>query len=350
MNYINIRQVHRLVGTNYPLGAVSFAHSLDEYLQYLSSSGDQLPDTLLRHNLIGNRQRTLCVMAKIDADIVFELDIANKSLNRTLKDYRIHKEFARCPEEQRVVLHLYLSYPDKTKWVIHIPLQALMKGFGDPEEGYQCYSHGICLVDESGNPIGEESYYCGITSRNWLKRMAEHFREIKGGSNKLFHRAWRDYQGRSDVVLNSELIVLNHSFQGAMAWEEWIVDRYMAEKRSLNMICGGFKGLRQLHKLGYLSKQEASNEERDIALLKYAKEHPKAGIPNLFIAGLWEDDQFYAKVIGNRPNTLSREQIQRIRSLASLQWTLEDICTEVGARNIEQVRKVIQKKIYSRMY
>ena len=73
-------------------------------------------------------------------------------------------------------------------------------------------------------------------------RMAEHLTEIRLGSNKKFHRAWREYQGRANVAFASELVLLNLSYEEAMAWEELMVDECMEVGTSLNMIPGGFKG------------------------------------------------------------------------------------------------------------
>ena len=83
------------------------------------------------------------------------------------------------------------------------------------------------------------------------------------------------------MLLNSELVALNHSYDAAMNWKEFIVDRYIAERRSLDMLPGGFKGLRYLHQLGHLSKTvNALLEEREHAMLEYAKQHSRAGVPN----------------------------------------------------------------------
>lgn len=117
------------------------------------------------------------------------------------------------------MVHVQIDYPDRTQWAIHIPLQALMREFGDPEQGYQEYAHSIALLDPNSHVTVEYSY-CGITGWNWLERMGEHFREMRSGSNKAFHRAWREFQGRKEVLLNSELIVLNQTYEAAMAWEE----------------------------------------------------------------------------------------------------------------------------------
>jgi hypothetical protein len=351
MRYIDLRAVHRLIGTNYPGGARALAQSLEEFLTHAIKSGDRFPEQLLAHNLSGKRNRSLAEMAKVDADMMFTFRVSDQHLNMELKDYRLHQQFARPESERRVVLHLLIQYPDQTQWTIQVPLQALMKGFGDPEEGYQCYSHGIALLNEDGKPKTDEMYYCGITSRNWLKRMAEHLAEMRSGSNKTFHRAWREYQGRADVLLNSELVTLNHSYECAMSWEEWIVDRFMVEKRSLNMLPGGFKGLQVLYKFGLLDRTDnVSIEERDRAAAEYVRKHPRAGTPNLLIAGLWEDDSYYSKVIEGRSNTLSRQQVQRIRELAALGWTEAKIAEDVKARNVAQVRGVLIGRTYSRMH
>ena len=238
--YIDLRAVHRLIGTNYPFGVPALLESLEEYLGVLNKAGDPLPERLLEHNLSGRRRREVSEFAAVDADLLFSVEVAARKLNMEIKDYRVHQQFARPISERRVVLHLLMNYPDRTRWNISVPLQALMKGFGDPEEDYQCYSHSIWLQDPS-DPRVTQSYYCGITSRNWLKRMAEHFAEVRSGSNRTFHRAWREYQGRADVYLSSELVALNHSFEAAMGWDEFIGDRYIAAGCSLNMIPGGSK-------------------------------------------------------------------------------------------------------------
>lgn len=355
--YVDVRAVHRLIGANFPHGAVHLAESIEEYLRHVTSSGDSLPENLLAHNLSGHRVRHTCELAAIDADIQFTSDASVKKLNMEMKDYRVHTQLARPLHERRVVLHLHIKHPDRTDWSISLPLQALMKGFGDVEDGYQCYSHSIALFDEDADDDAKQSfddskqiYYCGITSRNWLKRMAEHLAEVRNGSNKTFHAAWRAYQGRRGVLLGSELVVLNHSYNGAMGWEEMLVDRYIAEKRSLNMIPGGFKGLKFLHQLGLLARTaNVSEAERDAAVLAYVRKRPRSGVPNMLISGLWKNDDFYTKVITGRSNTLSVEQVRAIRTLASQGESAAGIASKVGARNIEQVERVLNGKTYSRI-
>jgi hypothetical protein len=127
---------------------------------------------------------------------------------------------------------------DGVKRLVSVPLQALMVGWGDVAEGHQGYAHSISFFDEDGAHVIEQWSYIGITSRNWLVRMEEHLQEMRSGSNKRFHAAWRTYAGDSRVMLCSELIVLDHSLDGIMAWEEEQVDIHMASGSSLNISSG----------------------------------------------------------------------------------------------------------------
>jgi len=56
--------------------------------------------------------------------------------------------------------------------------------------------------------------------RNWLERWRNILREIRSGSGKRFIAAWRTYAGNSRSRTRTELVVLNHSYEGVMAWEE----------------------------------------------------------------------------------------------------------------------------------
>ena len=144
------------------------------------------------------------------------------------------------------------------------PVQVVMKGYPLIHDNHYGYSHSIMLWDQKENQKGKQYYYIGITKRNWLKRMAEHFNEIRKGSNKTFHKVWREYAGRNDILLSSELITLNHTFNQIMDWEEWTVDEQMSAGTSLNMIPGGFKGMKYLHKYRLTNQQVVTlNEQRE---------------------------------------------------------------------------------------
>ena len=181
--------------------------------------------------------------------------------------------------------------------------------------------------------------------------MAEHVSGINKGERKLFYNAWREFMDEDKVLYASELLMINEEFDDIMDWEEIIVDDLMAQGIALNVIPGGFKGIRELHKLGLLAKKDKRNlDAREKAINAFQRSHPRAGIPNILIRELWEDDTFAAKVICSHPDRLSIEQIQEIRRLAMWDIPIEKIFEKVKARNIEQVQRVLAGKTYSRIH
>jgi hypothetical protein len=162
-----------------------------------------IPQRLLEDNERKDRNITRCDMLAIDADVVFSYDAATKKSDIQFKAYFDNPGFERPPEQHRVVLHVLITEPDGLQRNISVPLQALMVGWGDVTEGAQGYCHSIAFFDE-GRAL-EQWYYVGITTRNWLQRMEEHFEEVRSGSNKRFHAAWRAYTGDAKVILCSEL-------------------------------------------------------------------------------------------------------------------------------------------------
>jgi hypothetical protein len=292
-------------------------------------------------------------MLAIDADVVFYYDAKTKKTDIQFKAYFDNPGFERLPQQQRVVLHIVVKEMDGLTRDISVPLQALMVGWGDVAEGSQGYCHSIAFLDQ-GRTL-EQWYYVGITTRNWLQRMDEHFQEVRSGSNKKFHAAWRSYTGNAQVMLCSELVVLNHTYDGIMNWEEEQVDIHMAAGNSLNMIPGGFKGLRFLHEHRLTTRLEITIEERDAAITEYAKaEYERrgargAGVPNLLLSKLWLDDEFYLKVLAGRSDVLTPAQVVAIRQLAAEGKTEAQIAGIVEARNIEQVKRVLSGKTYRRI-
>jgi len=308
-----------------------------------------IPRQLLEHNLRGGRSRETSEMLPVDADVVFEYEAQSKQTDITFKTYFDNPGFERPPNQRRVVLHVSVKEADGVRRSVSVPLQALMMGWGDIAEGYQGYAHTIAFFDERGTHL-EQWAYIGVTSRNWLERMEEHLQEIRSGSNKRFHVAWRRYTGNSRVILGSELVVLNHSFEGIMAWEEEQVDATMAKGSSLNMIPGGFKGLRFLHEQRITKSVNISLEERERAIVEYVRRRGvRPTVPNLLLAQLWRDDEFYLKVLAGRENVLAPDQVLAIRRLAAEGKKESLICELVGARNVGQVKRVLAAKTYRRV-
>lgn len=361
-NFLDPRSFHHLLGDlrHGKIGSLPVSLLYFQLLYFLKGAEKNfkaeigsIPRRLLEDNERPGRILTRCEMLAIDADVVFNYDVATKKTDIQFKAYFDNPGFERPPQQQRVVLHIVVKEMDGLTRDISVPLQALMVGWGDVAEGSQGYCHSIAFLDQ-GRAL-EQWYYVGITTRNWLQRMDEHFQEVRSGSNKKFHAAWRSYTGNAQVMLCSELVVLNHTYNGIMDWEEGQVDIHMAAGNSLNMIPGGFKGLRFLHEHRLTPHLEITLEERDAAIAEYAKaEYERrggrgAGVPNLLLSKLWLDDEFYLKVLAGRSDVLTPAQVVAIRKLAAEGKTEAQIAGIVEARNIDQVKRVLAGKTYKRI-
>lgn len=359
MKYVDIDALVRLLGKVLPFSVEYFATHIEKTLVNINE-GLVRPDLALSNSadiLLANNRTNKRGMWGLyndyDFDIVAEYVPDNHIEREKLQasvNVGIKSRKKMIKNDWRVLYHLRIKNQfNGTPWVITFPLQMIMKYYPHKTKGtYFGYSHGIVLMDEKDQDK-DEYVYIGITKRNWLTRMAEHFREINSGSNKTFHRVWRNYIGRRDVNLISELVVANHTFEAIMQWEEDMVDKEMAAGTSLNMIPGGFKGMRFLHEHRLTKSPVVSLKERDRATEKYQKQHPRAGIPNLFLSELWKDDDWAANAICSQTNRLSKDQVWAIRVLGDDGLTPEEITERVGARNVRQVKGVLSGKRYSKV-
>lgn len=346
MIFIDKNNAKSLLGSRFPGGIQRLVKNLDEYLNFLLETGDTLPLQLLEHNASITRNRGLSEFAKVDADIVIESDPVKSGLSIDLRDYRDKPASGRDYEERRVVVHIVIKEDNKTTWAVHLPLQSIMVGFGNPEEGYQCYAHTITFLDDDGLPVNDELSYCGITSRGWLKRMSEHFTEIEKGGQRKFHKNWRKYMAERNILLNSELIALNHSYIAAMDWEEWIVERYMSKSVSLNMIPGGFKGLRYL---GHLRNRIGKDDKKQSDACQYGDKKQSPRDKSDLMANLWRDDGYYRKVIGNRKTNFSYDQVVLIRLMDKFGVSIQRIADHFKVDKLQRIENVISGKYYGRM-
>jgi len=288
----------------------------------------------------------------LDFDLVLQYrnlpgDAAPTLLTR-VAPYFDQPRYSRPIDQRRVILHVDFHVIDGTEWSISFPVQIVMKGYPKIADAHVGYSHSITLVNDDSS-LGAQHFYIGVSRRNWLQRMAEHFREIRNGSNKTFHAAWRQYVGTKKARLHSELIVTNHTFKQIMDWEEEQVDLQKGQSTSLNMIPGGFKGMKFLHEHRLLASMNVTLEEREKAITLHEVINPRASIPNLLISALWKDPEYAALVICGAEGRLSQDQVREIRSLATQGIAHEEIMNRVGARNILQVRRVAEGDTYMRI-
>lgn len=247
--------------------------------------------------------------------------------------------------------------------VVSVPLQYVIRHWGNVENGYMIYEHSISAMDNAGHQFKEAQYY-GLTSRNWQTRYKEHQRDALKGSELLFHTSLAAVLRpdgvsqvgmgpfelvRNGICLTSELQYANLTYEEAMNVEEKFVERTL-HPNGLNMVPGGFAGMKFLHKLGYLDKDRVPIEQRDYATARYLLERCSAGKVAPWVSGHWSRDEFYEQVIFNRKNTLNKEQVLSIRKYGN-EWGFNaELIANLSGASIRQVRDVLSGKYYSRVH
>ncbi|MGL4231161.1 MAG: hypothetical protein ACRCWJ_07310 [Casimicrobium sp.] len=218
--------------------------------------------------------------------------------------------------------------------VVSVPLQCVLKHWGNVESGYMIYEHNLSAMDHAV-PQFDSISYVGLTSRNWQTRYKEHQRDALTGSELLFHTSLAAVinkdgisqigMGPFEIVrrgacLVSELQYVNLTYEEAMRIEERMVESTL-HPLGLNMIPGGFAGMRFLHKLGYLPRERATVDDRDFAAARYLLTGTGGAKIAPWVSENWSKDEFYEQVIFKRSNTLNREQVLSIRKYGN-DWGL----------------------------
>jgi len=350
--FLDARNCYALLPSGH---GMSTMQRLEECLRQINDKHEKyrgLIDKLIEHNKkTANRDCGSQRYFKTPIDVAQGLNVARRT---------IHTQAIERPGNGPAKLHIILENNDGTSWKSIVPLQFLLKGWGDANSGYQCYIHTI-LHDlprvatfeqfvERQSTDKDDYYYVGITGRNWLQRLGEHFGEMRRGSRRKFYEAWRNSLGLSNVLITSALMDINLSYEDAMNWEEINVDKVAYGPNGLNMIPGGFKGAKFLHKHRITDRVGITFEERERAIDEYIRQNPRKGIPNPFISELWKDDDYYQRVIEARPKTLSPNQVRQIRVLAEKGWSFSQITKEIDALNETQVKNVLAGRTYRRIH
>jgi len=349
--FLDVRNCHALLPSGHGL---SLMQRLEECLRGINDQDGPLHgaiDALVRHN---EKTRSLSPGSRRFTGSA--LEIAQVGI---LSDGMINTRAIERGGQGPAKLHTILVYEDGTTWKTIVPIQFLLKSWGDANDGYQCYIHTISRNLDQIHSIqdwqmraeadSDDYYYVGITGRNWLARFSEHMGEMRRGSRKRFHEEWRASLGMRDGQYVSALMDINLTYEQAMDLEEAQVDRVADGPNGLNMIPGGFTGLKHLHEHGVIARQNITLEERDRAVEEYLRQNPRKGIPNPFMSELWKDDEYYQRVIEARPKTLSADQVRKIRRMSAEGASIENIAKEVGALNETQVKNVIAGRTYNRV-
>ena len=221
-------------------------------------------------------------------------------------------------------------------------LATVLCGFPQPDGG-QCvvYAHRLMLSDE-GRRIEGPSVYVGITRRTWHERFREHAHAAATGSQLLFHRALRVRKhGWLETIIDAV-----GNYDQMMRHEEEGIANFALYPNGLNMIPGGFAGIRYLASMGF---QARNNEERDARLADLMELPAVNGSPNPLCSARWASDQEYVNsVICGHSGRLGVAQVRNIRMLSASGY---DDTRIAGAVNdsAARVRRVLEGKRYNRV-
>lgn len=236
---------------------------------------------------------------------------------------------------------------------------------------YVVYSHSIGPRPGVSEFAGAAMSYVGVTRQGWRKRFSQHLSNAMSGSPLLFHRALREHYAGAAVVQHRILGVFATERE-AMDEEEAFVNGVFSEQAAvqshfdfvgleswatgtlypngLNMIPGGYAGLRALHKMGALADREVVDvERREERLINIMKRPSLEGKPNPLLAAHWQNEDYATRIICGPEGRLRPEQISQARFLYALGRNKEEITQTVGARSVDQIARLLAGKTYSRI-
>lgn len=228
-----------------------------------------------------------------------------------------------------------------------VPAHFLLSPKYLPKKAYVLYQH---IFGNGGSYPNDGFFYIGVTTRSWQKRWSEHKRSINGGSPLLFHRKFREERDKGRITyVNHKVMSITDDLEKLYAAEEFLVEGHWEDQRRLNMIPGGKSGLRYLRENGFLQQSLAPMpDERDGIVKKWLKEHPRKGLPAPWVTEKWRDSDWAIAQICGRDGRFSVEQVLAIREL-SKEYSAEEIFARIGAKDVAQVKRVLEGKTYSRV-
>lgn len=231
--------------------------------------------------------------------------------------------------------------------VFSVPAQLLLAPTAPPKRAFVLYQH---IFGHGGSYPDDGFFYVGVTTRSWQKRWQEHRRAIETDSPLLFHRRFREEQAAGRLTyVHHKVMAVTDNVESLYATEEFLVEGHWPDRRRLNMIPGGKSGLKYLREHGLLSPRVVPMpDDRDRILGKWLADNPRKGLPAPWVSEKWKDDEWAVAQICGRDGRLSVEQVRAIRALAE-RYSAEDIATRIGARNAEQVQRVLDGKTYTRV-
>lgn len=241
----------------------------------------------------------------------------------------------------------HISGVKKPSLVFSAPARFLIAPTAWPKKAYVLYQH---IFGEGPSYPEDGFFYVGVTTRSWQKRWVEHRRAMEKGSPLLFHRKLREELSAGRVTyIHHKVMAITDDLEKLYATEQWLVDGHWTDARRLNMIPGGKSGLKYLRDNGMLAERIVPlPDERDRLLETWLRDHPRKGLPAPWVSEKWKDDEWAIAQICGRDDRLSVEQVRAIRELAKTN-SADAIADRIGARNPEQVQRVIDGETYTRV-
>ncbi len=230
--------------------------------------------------------------------------------------------------------------------LVSVPLGMLLKKVSPDVTGmYQVYSHQF-VSDESGNLLPTDLSYIGVTRRGWRTRWSEHVNAATKGSHYRFHAAIREH-GDCQTMRHSVIGCFKTEAE-AMTLEESMVGFETLYPLGLNMIPGGYAGVAYLHKIGAARGRVSPDDKQDI-INRFFETASRRGIPNPLASVNWQNPEYAEKVICAGDDRLKPDQIRTARLLSGVGKTSHEIASEIGARNVAQVDRLLAGVTYSRV-
>ncbi|QXV73617.1 hypothetical protein [Rhizobium phage RHph_X2_30] len=128
--------------------------------------------------------------------------------------------------------------------------------------------YGVFPVDDKSVLPLRRGYY-GVTKRGVFERFKEHKRDAESGGGHMLHKAWR---GLHEAGFSFYPVIQVSSFANTLdeiyEVEEAAVAKLSLAPLGLNVIPGGYAGIKMLHSLSLLDrKTQVKPSDRDAALV-----------------------------------------------------------------------------------
>ena len=359
LQFVDLASMHHLMdGLSFKVRCC--AEVMDTALQNLNSKTG-IPDRIVRWNERGANPSKFPSIP-MEGRLIVDIDQSvNPSTGKTLHACVI-KEEKKDPQSAPVVFFSMASFTLDIPMRIEVPLRALLKGGRKLRGTYSVYLHAL-MADS-----GEKFVYYGITKRGWNTRFMEHVKSsVKEQSNHLFSRKLGElidaraaevsgvFDARPKLSgMVTALCAVGLTEQQAMDTEEYLVDKYSLSSQhqnGLNMIPGGYEGIRSLYRLSVIKEPATlDTEAREELLDGYIRANPMLGVPNPVVAAAWNNPEYAEAVICGRENRLDAGQVRRIRYLSAQSYSVDEIQEAVGALDEGQVKRVLEGRTYSRIH